>query len=181
MLEKLRDNPRVVIAILVTAGILAFAIGNSGNNNGQDTDQTETPAPEVVVNDDEDLATEEGQASDEEADTGQASDETIGSEPEAGIVQVEKEDDIYKATVRKGDNQTIVVRQVINDYMANQTAGLSAEQRLYMETVIVNSLPRNDVVFTGQEITVDEATINNAAEDAKNLTEAQIAQWSMYL
>lgn len=174
MLDKLRENPRVVVATLISAGVLALAVGNNGtNNDSENTDVTEeTTTSETIDKTEDSTATAESQEN---------TDQVIGSEPVSGPVEVKKEDTKYSSTVRSGDNQTVVARQMTNDYLGDNSQSLSAEQRLYVESVIVDSLPRNDVIHVGDVIDVEESVIANAVAASGELTELQIATWSTYL
>jgi len=169
MLEKLRENPRAVVATLITVGVVALFVGGGSNDDAADTTQTEEAAVTQTV---ENEAEQEATGSE---------DVVIGSEPQAGPVAVEKEDAVYGAVVREGDNQTVVVRQIVNDYLSDQSQSLSAEQRLFVETVVVDSLPRNDVIFAGDKIEVDESVIAQTVADSGELTQEQIAAWAAYL
>lgn len=172
-MDKLKENPRLVVATLITAGIVALLVGNSGNNNSSDNG-------EVAEED----TTQSQTAESSEAPT---SDETekedvvIGSAPVAGPVEVKKDETSFSATVREGDNQTVVVRQVVNDFLSDRSQSLSAEQRLYVETVLVDGLPRNNLVHSGDVISIDATVINDTVVASAALTEAQLALWTQYL
>ncbi len=174
MLDKLRDNPRAVVAVLITAGVIAlFVGGGTGDNGAVDTVKTEEATTSQ--------AAESEEVSDEVSSTVENGDVAIGSEPQAGPVKVEKTETAYKSIIRAGDNQTVIARQMVNDYLGTLSQSLSAEQRLYVETVVVDSLPRNDLVFAGDEIEVSGSFLAEAVSDSGNLTKAQIAAWSAYL
>ncbi|MCA9324285.1 hypothetical protein KC992_04265 [Candidatus Saccharibacteria bacterium] len=169
-MEKLRNNSRLIVAGLITAGVLALVVSGGNKNSETKTDQTEETT--------QSQSTEE--ASMEKKEPAEV-DNPIGSPPTAGPVSVDKKETDYNATVRKGDNQTVIVRQMVNEYLQDNSQSLSAEQRLFVETTVVNALPRNDVVFEGQEITVSETTLSSAVEASGQLTEAQRALWAQYL
>lgn len=174
-LEKLRENPRIIVVTLIAAGVLALALGNGGDSNNETgTDQTQQETTSQSTD-----ATDEGDNAEEVA--GDTEEATVGSEPDAGPVEVQKEETTYKSTVRKGDNQTVIVRQMINNYLSDQSQSLSAEQRLYVETVVVNSLPRDDLIYPGETIEVEEETIANTVADSGELTDSELALWSTYL
>jgi hypothetical protein len=173
-LDKLRENPRIIVVTLITAGVVALALGNSGDDNDSvntDITQEETSA----------LTVENQDAVEVVADETTSEDVVIGSEPTAGPVEVTKAETTYSATVREGDNQTVVARQMVNDFLSDNSQSLSAEQRLYVETIVVDSLPRNDVIFPGDVIEVEEVVVADAVAASGELTEEQIALWSVYL
>ena len=180
MLEKIKENPRLVVAVLITAGVIALLIGSGSNSNNTQTEnqpsQNESQSEQTVSNNDDDSSSD--QSSDAEAEN---SDEAIGSAPIAGPVAVTKNEGIYSATVRSGDNQTVIVRQIIADYLESNELALSAEKRLFIETNLVNDLPRNDTIFAGQVVSLNDATIKTTVERSNTLTDTQLARWSAYL
>jgi len=175
ILDKLKENPRIVVAVLIVAGLLALIIGGGGNN----TDNAKTDVTQQDQSSEQTTVTATDNAENNEATKNDK--QVIGNEPAAGPVEIKKEATVYSATVRKGDNQTVVARQMVNDYLGDQSKSLSAEQRLYAETVVVDSLPRNDLIYANDVIKVEETTIANAVAASGELTEAQIALWSAYL
>lgn len=179
MLEKLRDNPRAVVAALIAAGIVAVAIGASGQNNDEAvTDQQETAIPETLV-DGEGASTEEGAETVDEATSEEPSEPA--PEPAAGPVEVSSDEGVLRATVRTGDNQTVIVRQMVDEYLSANSETISEEQKLFVETHAVNGLPRDDIIEAGEEVSVEESVIAQLVEDSKQLDDAAINRWSAYL
>lgn len=172
MLEKLRDNPKAVVAALVSAGVIMLAVGNTGSkDNFVDTAKT----AEITTS-------EQDQAVETVEEPVEVEGVQIGSEPEAGAVVVNRdEDNKLSATLRSGDSQTVVVRQMVNEYLSDNDESLSAEQRLYIETNVVDTLSRNDLVFIGDTISVDAAVITEYVNSSADLTESQIKAWGRYL
>ncbi len=70
---------------------------------------------------------------------------------------------------------------MINEYLAANQKKLSAEQRLYIETNVVNKLPRNDKVFENDTIEVPSSVIGEVTAASEQLTDAQKALWAQYL
>lgn len=171
MFDKFKDNPRLIVASLITAGVIALALGNNTDNN-------DTANTDKVGETETSLEVDGNNLS---KDVQEETDPVIGSEPVAGPVEVDKEEAVYKATIRSGDNQTVVARQMVNEYLGGQSQSLSIEQRLFVETVVVDSFPRNDVIFVGDVIEVDETVIADAVAASGELTEVQIAAWAAYL
>ena len=189
MLEKLRDNPRAVVAALIAAGILAVVIGAGGQNNN-DTDQNEQD-PGIVV-ETSDISGEEvennglevqsdGAETPEVIVEGSESSSSLEVEPQEGPVEVSSNEGVLSATVRSGDNQTVIARQMISDYLDANEESLSEEQRLFAETHVVNSMPRSDIIHPGEEIRVEESTLADIISQSMELDEAAIARWSAYL
>ena len=170
--KKLKDNSRLVVVALIAAGIVAL-IASSGGNKNTNTDVQSEPASQASTQ------TNEAQETVNSADNN--NEVVIGSTPQAGPVEVVKQESVYRSSVRKGDNQTVITRQMVNQFLSDNAKSLSAEQRLYVETVVVDSLPRNNVIYAGQEITVDSSVISSAVDASASLTDVQLARWSAYL
>ncbi len=188
MLDRLRENPSAVVAALVAAGILAIAVGAGGNSGGDSasTDQNEPEETvEVIDGTDDNNMTDELMAVDPEAslevDQEEAIEDLVAVEPQEGPVVVSKEESTLRATVRPGDNQTLIVRQMVDDFATQSGQSISAEQRLYVETNVVNSVGRNDIITTNDTIEVDESVIADFVSSSRDLTPDQIALWAMYL
>lgn len=160
-------NGRVVGAIVISLTLVWIS---SRGNNQQVAEQSETPQVSETNTENSDVKNND-----------KAPQVQIGSTPQAGPVEVEKQTDSYSATVRKGDNQTVIVRQIVNDYLSDNSLSLSPEQRLYTETVLVDSLPRNDLIYPGAVLKVASEKIQTAVSDSSNLTEYQLSLWSKYL
>jgi hypothetical protein len=175
MLEKIKANPRLVIATLITAGVLALIVGSGGDNKpAENTDKSdETTTSEST---DKPATTDDANKTEPAATS-----DPIGSTPEAGPVEVASTEEEYTAVVRKGDNQTVIVRQMVNEYLSANSKTLGAEQRLYIETNLVNKLTRDDLVFAGEQIKVPTSAISELVSASESLTDAQKSLWAQYL
>jgi len=207
--EFLRTNGRALgIALVVVAVVIGISLtaDNSDEQNGEsdqassttiensedsnnvdsdnDTDnQSDTDMESegsMDENDSEDAETNEEseQSTDESADFVDA---VIGRTPIAGSVEIENENDSYIATVRGGDNQTVIVRQMVNDYLSDESKDLTAPQRLYMETTLVDSIGRDDTIVIGSEISLSKDSVAAAAEESESLSARQLELWATYL
>lgn len=187
MLEKLRNNPRIVVVALIAAGVLAIAVA-AGNNKSATPQTTPESAenvsqPDSENKDDENKDNEEA-SNDEQSTTPAAGDaSTSPSVVSQGTanVEVRSEAGAYKSVVKSGNNQTVVVRKMIADYLASKSETLSDEQKLFVETNIVTLLPRKDRIYPGEEISVTEEVMSKTIEASKQLTQEQIKRWSAYL
>ncbi len=187
-MDKLRDNSRLIVAGLITAGIIALLISNSGSNSTNDgqttaTDTTQSQTQDSdVAEDDQDVVIDDSATDDtENVDQTNTDDVQIGRTPSSGPVAVDTVDEGFQATVRKNDNQTVIVRQVINDYLAASSLSLSAEKRLYVETVLVDSLPRKDVIHVGDIISISKNQLDEAIDASNKLSDVELNRWSRYL
>ncbi len=169
-MEKLKNNPRLIVAGLIIVGVLVLTLtGNNDKTAQEQTSQTNTAAQT------------ETESVKESEKTPAVVDEAIGSQPTAGPVVVDQVEDSYSATVRKGDNQTVIVRQMVNEFLQDRSQSLSAEQRLYIETVLVDSLPRNDLIYPDQIVQIKADVLSQAVDASATLSESQLAAWSSYL
>jgi len=175
------DNMRgIIVAIIVAGAVTAIAIaGNSETNDNGDQASQETSSE--VADNNGDVSEQSDEQTNEDNPATPEDGEVIGSKPQSGSVVVEKETDQFRTEVRQGDNQTVIVRQMVNEYLADESESLNVAQRLYMETVIVNSLPRDNTIFVGDVITVEKETIAKSASEAKSLTDAEQERWLQYL
>lgn len=169
-MDKIKSNSRLVILFLIVAGV-ALLMFSSGENNQLPvvTEETATIKPTDTQNQDS------PEVSEPEKEANQ-SEEPAAVTPSDSASGFE-----FKAKVNKGDNQTVIARQMITEYLNKQSKTLSDEQRIYVETVIVDSMPRNNVVYEGSEIVVAESTISSAVENGASLTVTQLARWATYL
>ncbi len=82
MLEKLKQNPRLVVAALITAGVLALVINVGGSNNSSET--ADAPA-ETTQSESSEATTSE---SPEQAEPTTV-DQPIGTTPSAGRLSLQ--------------------------------------------------------------------------------------------
>ena len=176
-MDFIRNNSRLIVAGLISAGIIALLVGNGGNNTENQTDKTEDQMSSQTENT-ADTSVDQPAA---QAPAEENTETQIGRTPSAGPVAVKKDDANYSATFRAGDNQTVVVRQIVNDFLTDRSQKLSAEKRLYIETVIVDSLPRNNLVYVGDSVSVSATKLADTVSASDALTAAELARWSRYL
>ncbi len=189
MLEKLRDNPRAVVVALITAGLIAIVVGASGNNpDSSDVSQEErADSAEMESVDDGDTATEQestsetGEDTATESDAHEEGDAHEESTHESTPPEVTESEGSVSATVRKGDNQTVIVRQMVENYLNRESQTLSDAQKLYVETKLVAQLPRKDVVHPGEIVTVESARIADLVGSSRELSDAAVQRWAAYL
>lgn len=94
---------------------------------------------------------------------------------------VELTGDEYTITAQSGDNQTVLVREIVASYMSLRDDSLNPQQALYVETHLVDTLPRNDLIFVGDTIRLSDDSIETVVAQALTLTDQQQAAWSAYL
>ena len=120
----------------------------------------------------------------ENEDTGtEQSEEIVVEQPQNRTFEngVELTADEYTITAESGDNQTVLVREIVGTYMSERDDSLNPEQALYVETNLVNTLPRDDLIFVGDTIRLSDESLKTVVDQAFQLTEQQQAAWSVYL
>lgn len=180
MLEKLRENPRLVVAGLLTLGVLVLALGGDGQNDNNGDTPADSPESSQTEEQVDESSAENGESEPSEAiDTQPSSlNEVLGTAPLAGAVQITKSADSYSAVARAGDNQTLVVRQIVEDYISEQGETLTIEQKLYVETNVVDTLPRDDLIHVGEEVAVAANVLDQYVTLSQGLSEAETLAWA---
>jgi len=74
-----------------------------------------------------------------------------------------------------------MIRKIISNFIQDSGEALTDEQGLFAETSLVDSLPRNDLIFVGDTIKLDSSQIKSVVDQAHQLTENQISMWARYL
>lgn len=82
--------------------------------------------------------------------------------------------------VGPGQSITHVVRSIIAEYLMENSINISNEQKIFMETYIVNQLA-NKHPRTGEALLIKPLTIEDAVDKAKSLNEYQLKAWSRYV
>lgn len=170
-MEFIKNNARGIVIALLAIGVIT-AVSVSGDNTNEEANQPETA--EVSENND----SSEETANNEENVQSQDEVTAEGTRPNREVQEV---DEAYVVTVAEGDNQTVLVRDIIARFSDAKDIELSAEQRLFAETNLVNLLPRSDVVYVGDTLRLSLSDVESVFEDAQNLSAAQISAWAAYL
>lgn len=85
----------------------------------------------------------------------------------------------YTYTAQPGDSLTLFARDAINKYAAEHDSELSAAQRVYAETRIVQKLGA-ELLNVGQKVTIKGEAVADAVKRAENLSADQRAAWQPY-
>ncbi len=181
-MEFLKNNARGIVIALLAVGIIT-AVSASGN----DDDTPETTQEDIVSQTENLVQTQEqddeaAAESSEEAET-EAEEATpaTNSDGERESAEVAVADGQLSATARGGDNQTTLIRDIIDQYKDGADTELSAEQMLFVETQLVNALPKSDLIFVGDVVAVSEEQVKSSIDAAGDLSEAGLALWARYL
>jgi len=125
---------------------------------------------------DENAATE----SDEDSESTEST-EKADSEDTVVSGDVQRDEDTYTVSAKSGDSQTTLMRKLIAQYESENDVQLTAEQRLYVETNLIDDIGEKDVIEIGDEVELTGADIKVRVEEARNLSEATLALWTQYL
>ena len=194
-MEFLEKNARALIIALLAVGVVV-AISVSGDSGNEENNTPETS--EVVSSDGltadtsestDDLVENNSKANDEDgvaeepasADEEQSAATSAETESSSSTGEVTRSGDDYSIAANAGDSQTVMMRELIAQYEKENDVTLSAPQRLYAETNLVNDITRSDYIEIGDTIKLTGADIKERVEEARNLTESELNLWSQYL
>lgn len=176
-MEFLQKNARA-IGIALIALLIVLAISFAGSNNDSETENgASNDAQTSETTQEENENGEDGTKAEDEQTAQPENDEEATPVRES----VQTQDDNYTISAVAGDNQTVLVRDIIAQYETDNDVELSAEQRLFTETNLVNALPRSDVILVGDTVRLSKEDVASVFEEAQNLNEAQLAAWAAYL
>ncbi len=179
-MDFLKKNARSIVVALLAAGVI-IAVSSTANNQTEDA----TNNPQTTQNTEVTEETSEETATTPTETTETSANETPQSATNAAgdrvAASVESSDDVYSTVARTGDNQTVLVRDVMANYITANSTQLSAEQKLFLETSLVDSLPRNNVINPGDVVRIAKTAIETKIAEAKQLDQTALNRWSKYL
>lgn len=181
-MDFLQKNARAIVIALLVVGVIT-AISVAGSEEGEDETNNEAVVSQEEGEENNDGDVAEGEEASDEG-TEQSDESKNGEENDDEEVREERvveDEENYTGTAQAGDNQTLLVREILNRFMANQDSELSAEQMLFAETNLVNELPRDDLIYVGDTVQLSKTTVEETVEAARNLSEEQVAAWAAYL
>ena len=178
----------IAVALIVIVAIVGISLASNNTDQPENepkditTETSDVPGNDATDdNSESDRNTSGDSEADRSEDTNDQGDTGDLSESAAGPVEVESTEDGYSATARSGDNQTVMVRQIVADYASSESINLNASQKLYAETILVNELGRNDAIEVGYDAELSKDTVSNVIEDAGELSQAEQDLWAQYL
>lgn len=162
----------VLILFLIVSGIYAF--NRESNQTDKKDDSIEKKVEEIKKS-------EEGQEAEADEKTRPSQDQTDQDKPSSEKPSNGKQSDA-SLTVRAeaGDGVTHLARKAIAEYSKQQNLTLSAEQKLYAETVLKNQYYQSQLQI-GQSIEFSLDSLDNTVKEAQNLSSQQIKSWSKYV
>ena len=171
LMEYVQKNINAIVIVLLIVGVVT-AIVVGGNDDSKETKATDKTTTSETTTTDEAKTTDTT-----------ANDETNNDKQTTTVAEstVAKADNKYSIVAVKTDNQTVNVRKIMKNFMKDTGEKVSAEQSLFIETTLVDTLPRNDLIYPGNVISLDASQIQNVFDSAHNLTDYQISLWAQYL
>lgn len=165
-MDFIKANARGIVLVLLAAGVIATL--SSGSKDLQKSSQDSEQANAVPTETSQQNTTQ---------DTAQQTQQTTASPEEIKIIN-----NNYAVVAAINDNQTKLTRRIVDSYQSGTSEVLSAEQRLYIVTTIVNEdLKRNDLIHIGDVLEVKVDKLKDTVEASKLLTEVQVKYWAAYL
>lgn len=93
--------------------------------------------------------------------------------------KIETTENIEKV-ISSGQSITHVIRSTVVEYLVKNGIDMSAEQKIFMETYIVNQFA-NKHPRLGETLLIRPFIIRDAIDKAKSLNEYQLKAWSRYV
>lgn len=120
------------------------------------------------------LITEQNQTETNEA-TAEAEAEDVEEEPEQEDASV-----VYEYVAQSGDSYTAMARKATQTYGLRQDVSLSPAQIIFVETNLTQAAG-SPVLFLGEQVTIEESSMEEWIEQAQELSEAEEAEWEQYV
>ncbi len=186
--ERMKESPRTVSAIIIVVIVIAAIYAFSGNNQKQVAIETATPTPATSTQPETSTAPE--MAAKDGKVTGGATatvtpiapiDKNTLMDQSKALPEEKKTDSAYIETAVKGDSLTTLSRKAATRYLASNDAGyqVTNEHRIYIEDYVRKHLAKQPVTVGSQE-TISFELIKQATESAKNLNDKQLHNLTKY-
>ena len=185
-IERMKESPRTVSAIIIVVIVIAAIYAFSGNNQKQVAIETATPeastqpaastTPETAMKD----GKVTGGATTTVTPIAPIDKNTLMNQSKA-LPEEKKTDSAYIETAVKGDSLTTLSRKAATRYLASNDAGyqVTNEHRIYIEDYVRKHLAKQPVTVGSQE-TISFELIKQAVESAKNLNDKQLHNLTKY-
>ncbi|MCE9643497.1 MAG: hypothetical protein K8Q97_04280 [Candidatus Andersenbacteria bacterium] len=184
--ERMKESPRTVSAIIIVVIVIAAIYAFSGNNQKQVAIETATPTPEAST---QPTASTSPIAKDGKVTGGATAavtpiapiDKNTLMDQSKALPEEKKTDSAYIETAVKGDSLTTLSRKAATRYLASNDAGyqVTNEHRIYIEDYVRKHLAKQPVTVGSQE-TISFELIKQAVESAKNLNDKQLHNLTKY-
>ncbi len=87
---------------------------------------------------------------------------------------------VVSIKAQAGDSQTLIARQVVEDFAESIDMDLSVARIVFVETNLVQDMGADDTIDIGDSVSFNLQQVSNLVGQAQDLTPQQIAAWSVY-
>ncbi len=181
----------LLLAILIGTGVYAFIQSAPAGDNEDGTNDVEQKIEEM-----QQAESEETEGEETVADNGEQSEESDRAQDQADEQESEADqpeessqepsdatnvgsEESITETAGHGDGVTHLARRAVQQYEEQNGLDLSAEQKLYAETVLKNQNYQPSL-SVGETITFDGDILTDVVTEAQNLSPSQIEAWGAY-
>jgi hypothetical protein len=180
--QRLRESPRTVSALIIILIVAAAIYAFSGNNQPDEELVGEENNSVVAIEEQDEEVEEEAQSS---GDTGQpASGVTTATPqptPQESLPESSRTDTSYVEVAAAGEGVTHLARKATARWLEENQVDyeVTAEHRIYIEDYIKNQAGREPLNL-GQEKAISFDLIAEAVGSARSLNEGQLKNLSQY-
>jgi cytoskeletal protein RodZ len=167
----------LLILFLIISGIYAF---NRETNTDDKKDSVEENVEEIKESEQKSDEMNRQEATENGEQTSSEMEAKTENESQSNDTTISTTDSQITVKAEAGDGVTHLARKAVAEYTKSQNITLSAEQKLYAETVLKNQYYQHHL-SVGQSIDFDMSSLENTIEDAQNLSPSQIENWSKYV
>ncbi len=186
-MERMKESPRTVSAIIIVVIVAAAIYAFSGNNQQQNAEVAvnESPTPEISVTPAPSTSvtptTKAEVKKAEVAPKAVAVDKNVLTQQSKTLPEGKTTDNAYVEKAQKGDGLTHLARRAATRYLADNDAGYAVtnEHRIYIEDYIRKQIPKHPVAI-GSEQTISFDLVKKAIESAKQLNAKQLNNLAKY-
>lgn len=186
-INRIKESPRTVSAIIIVVIVAAAIYAFSGNNkqNNEVASNSPEPTPEASVTPAMSTAPEMKGATAPSKVSGQAAptpvDKAMLAEKAKSLPEARTTDSAYIEVAQKGDGLTHLARRAATRYLADHETGYSVtnEHRIYIEDYIRKHMEKGHVAL-GAEKTISFDLVKQAIESAGKLTPKQLKHLTKY-
>lgn len=187
-IERMKESPRTVSAIIIVVIVIAAIYAFSGNNQNQVATESATPTPAASTKPEASTTPETAMKDGKTAGGATAAvtpvapvdKNTLVNESKA-LPEEKKTDSAYVETAVRGDSLTTLSRKAATRYLATNDAGYAVtnEHRIYIEDYVRKHMAKHPVAIGSQQ-TVSFELIKQAVESAHQLNDKQLHNLTKY-
>lgn len=188
-IERMKESPRTVSAIIIVVIVIAAIYAFSGNNQNQVAIESATPTPAASTqpgtNNTPEAAMKDGKTAGGATVVAVAPvapiDKNKLMDQSKALPKEEKTDSAYVETAVHGDSLTTLSRKAATRYLASNDVGyqVTNEHRIYIEDYLRKHAAKHPVTIGSQQ-TVSFELIKQAVESAHQLNDKQLHNLTKY-